>query len=96
VTPRMHGIHHSQVEREAMSNYSVLLPWWDLLHRTLRLNVPQRSIEIGVPGYARPDDNRVRTVLAAPFERQRDYWRRADGTAVERDELPGKVTELAD
>src|SRR5690606_5035552 len=39
VTPRMHGIHHSQVEAEASSNYGVLLPWWDLLHRTLRLNV---------------------------------------------------------
>jgi sterol desaturase/sphingolipid hydroxylase (fatty acid hydroxylase superfamily) len=54
VTPRMHGIHHSQVEAEAMSNYGVLLPWWDRLHRTLRLNVPQRLIAIGVPGYSRP------------------------------------------
>jgi tRNA threonylcarbamoyl adenosine modification protein (Sua5/YciO/YrdC/YwlC family) len=49
----MHGIHHSQVEAEASSNYGVLLPWWDRLHRTLRLNVPQGAIAIGVPGYAR-------------------------------------------
>jgi sterol desaturase/sphingolipid hydroxylase (fatty acid hydroxylase superfamily) len=96
VTPRMHGIHHSQVEAEAMSNYGVLLPWWDRIHRTLRLDVPQQAIEIGVPGYARPDDNRLLALLAAPFLRQRDYWRRADGAAVEREEIPGRVTELAE
>jgi sterol desaturase/sphingolipid hydroxylase (fatty acid hydroxylase superfamily) len=96
VTPRMHGIHHSQVEREAMSNYGVLLPWWDRLHRTLRLNVPQRLIEIGVPAYSRPEDNRVRSVFTAPFARQRDYWRREDGTAVEREEPSGSLTELAE
>jgi len=96
VTPRMHGIHHSQVEREAMSNYGVLLPWWDRLHRTLRLNVPQRAIEIGVPGYARPDDNRLTALLAAPFRRQRDYWRRADGTVAERPQLPDPAGELAE
>ena len=96
VTPRMHGIHHSQVEREAMSNYGVLLPWWDLLHRTLRLNVPQARIAIGVPGYSRPEDNRLAAVLGAPFVRQRDYWRQPDGTPVEREPLPGRPTELAE
>ncbi|HEV8238328.1 MAG TPA: sterol desaturase family protein [Thermoanaerobaculia bacterium] len=96
VTPRMHGIHHSQVEAEAMSNYGVLLPWWDRLHRTLRLNVPQQAIAIGVPGYARPEDNRPLGLLAAPFVSQRDYWRRQDGVAVERETLPGTPSELAE
>lgn len=96
VTPRMHGIHHSQVEAEAMSNYGVLLPWWDRLHRTLRLNVPQRQIVIGVPGYSLPEDNRPVAVLAAPFRPQRDYWRRPDGEPVQRGELPGSPTELAE
>src|SRR5882672_4268877 len=41
VTPRMHGIHHSQVQRETNSNYGVVFPWWDRLHRTLGLNIPQ-------------------------------------------------------
>jgi len=96
VTPRMHGIHHSQVEAEAMSNYGVLLPWWDRLHRTLRLNVPQAAIAIGVPGYARPEDNRPLSLLATPFLPQRDYWRRPDGPAVEHEELSGPITELAE
>jgi sterol desaturase/sphingolipid hydroxylase (fatty acid hydroxylase superfamily) len=96
VTPRMHGIHHSQVEAEAMSNYGVLLPWWDRIHRTLRLNVPQQAIEIGVPGYARPEDNGPGKLLAAPFLPQRDYWRRPDGSAVERPRGAGPATDLAE
>ncbi|AHM62071.1 sterol desaturase [Flammeovirgaceae bacterium 311] len=49
VTPRMHGIHHSVVEQETNSNFSVIFNFWDRLHGTLRLDVPQESIEIGVP-----------------------------------------------
>jgi sterol desaturase/sphingolipid hydroxylase (fatty acid hydroxylase superfamily) len=96
VTPRMHGIHHSQVEAEAMSNYGVLLPWWDRLHRTLRLDVPQRAIAIGVPGYARPEDNRFAALLAAPFRPQRDYWRQVDDGEVEREARAGTAGELAE
>lgn len=96
VTPRMHGIHHSQVEREAMSNYGVVLPWWDRLHRTLRLNVPQRLVTIGVPGYSLPEDNRLRDVLLHPFRRQRAHWRLPDGRVPEREELPGPPTRLAE
>ncbi len=74
VTPRMHGIHHSQVREETNSNYSVILSWWDRLHRTLRLNVPQSEITIGVPAYTDPADNQLSHVLALPFQPQRDYW----------------------
>lgn len=85
VTPRMHGIHHSQVREETDSNYSVVIPWWDRLHRTLRLNVPQSRITIGVPAYSRPEDNRFLRLLALPFLKQRDYWRGPDGSPAERD-----------
>jgi sterol desaturase/sphingolipid hydroxylase (fatty acid hydroxylase superfamily) len=74
VTPRMHGIHHSQVMGETNSNYSVVFPWWDWLHRTLVLGIAQREIAIGVPGYARPEDNHLLALVAMPFRRQRDYW----------------------
>ena len=84
VTPRMHGIHHSQVQRENNSNYGVVFPWWDRLHRTLGLNIPQAEIAIGIPGYSRPDDNQLGNALLMPFRKQRDYWRRTDGTVVER------------
>jgi sterol desaturase/sphingolipid hydroxylase (fatty acid hydroxylase superfamily) len=74
VTPRMHGIHHSQVRGETNSNYSVVFPWWDSLHRSLVLGIAQREITVGVPGYARPEDDRLPAVLALPFRKQRDYW----------------------
>lgn len=84
VTPRMHGIHHSQVRDETNSNYSVVFSWWDRLHRTLGLNIAQSEIAIGVPGYAEPADNSFSNALLLPFRRQRDYWRRPDGTIVQR------------
>ncbi len=84
VTPRMHGIHHSQVQRENNSNFGVVFPWWDRVHRTLGLNIAQAEIAIGIAGYSQPDDNELRNALFMPFRKQRDYWRRPDGTAVER------------
>jgi sterol desaturase/sphingolipid hydroxylase (fatty acid hydroxylase superfamily) len=84
VTPRMHGIHHSQIQRETNSNYGVVFPWWDRLHRTLGLNVPQSEIKIGVPGYSQPEDNSFMNALLMPFRKQRQYWARSDGSTVER------------
>src|SRR5476649_976426 len=49
VTPRMHGIHHSQVHRENNSNFGTVFNWWDRLHRTLGLKISQSEIVIGVP-----------------------------------------------
>lgn len=83
VTPRMHGIHHSYFHHETDSNYSTVFSWWDRLHRSLRLNVRQREIEVGVPGYCLPEDNRALALLEMPFRRQRAYWQRPDGTVME-------------
>lgn len=84
VTPRMHGIHHSQVRDETNSNYSVVFSWWDRLHRTLGLNIPQSEIVIGIPGYAEAADNSFANAFLLPFRRQRHYWQRSDGTIVRR------------
>lgn len=92
VTPRMHGVHHSEVRREDNANYSVVFSCWDRLHRTLRLNVPQSRIVIGIPAYREPDNNRLGSMLGLPFRRQRDYWRAADGTIVERRELDIRIS----
>ena len=98
VTPRMHGIHHSQVRRENNSNFGTVFPWWDRLHRTLGLNIPQSEIQIGIPGYSLPGDNTVPNALLMPFRKQRDYWRSHDGTVVERGKTsaepnPGRLAE---
>jgi sterol desaturase/sphingolipid hydroxylase (fatty acid hydroxylase superfamily) len=91
VTPRMHGIHHSVVAGETNSNYSVVFSWWDRLHRSLRLNVPQSAIIIGIPAYREPTDNTLWNVLVLPFRRQRDYWRWPDGNQPGRDTTTASV-----
>jgi sterol desaturase/sphingolipid hydroxylase (fatty acid hydroxylase superfamily) len=74
VTPRMHGIHHSRVHAETDSNWSSLLTIWDRLHGTLRLDVPQERIEIGVPAYTEERDVTLPRLVVLPFVRQRDDW----------------------
>ena len=76
VTPRMHGIHHSNRQDQTDSNWSSLLSVWDFLHRTFRLDVPDEQITIGVPAYDEADDVTIGKILAMPFRRQRKDWER--------------------
>jgi sterol desaturase/sphingolipid hydroxylase (fatty acid hydroxylase superfamily) len=80
VTPRMHGIHHSVVHHETTSNYSVVFSWWDRLHRSLQLRIPQAALVIGIPAYHHPADNTWWNVLMLPFRPQRAYWCWPDGS----------------
>ena len=73
-TPRMHGIHHSAVRDETDSNWSSGFAFWDHLHRTIRLDVPQDEITIGVPAYRDAAELRVLPSLALPFGQERDAW----------------------
>jgi len=74
VTPRMHGIHHSDRLDETNSNWSSLLSAWDFLHRTMRFDVPDERIVIGVPAYRDPHAVTLGKILLLPFQRQRDDW----------------------
>ena len=74
VTPRMHGIHHSDRRDEAFTNFSSLVSAWDYLHRTICLSVPQQEVTIGVPAYESETDVTLGRILAIPFRRQRDDW----------------------
>ena len=78
VTPRMHGIHHSVVERESNSNWSSGLSIWDRLHGTLRLNVPQQEVTIGVPAF--PEPQSLARVISMPFHTLPPSWHFPDGT----------------
>jgi sterol desaturase/sphingolipid hydroxylase (fatty acid hydroxylase superfamily) len=80
VTPRMHGIHHSMIESEVNSNWSSGLTLWDRLHGTLRLDVEQSEIEVGVPAY-RDAGLGLPALLALPFRPLRDGWPSADDQA---------------
>ena len=71
VTPRMHGIHHSDRKDETNSNWSSLFSAWDFLHRTFRLDVPDERVVIGVPAYRKGQDVTLGKLLLMPFRRQR-------------------------
>lgn len=88
VTPRMHGIHHSDRRGEAFTNYSSLLAAWDYLHRTICLALPQEEVTIGVPAYEDPRAVTIGRILAIPFERQRDDWQ---GQADSRVPIPSST-----
>ena len=95
VTPRMHGIHHSTVREETDSNWSSGLTVWDRLHGTLRLDVPQDAIDIGVPAYREPSEVGLASMLALPFGEERPTWR-LEGTGPEprRGALPEPSQQL--
>ncbi len=95
VTPRMHGIHHSIVREETNSNWSSGLTIWDRLHATLRLNVPQEEITIGVPAYREPEDVELLKILPMPFGQQRPTWQLPDDGEPHREALPGPDHLLA-
>ncbi|MEO8945202.1 MAG: sterol desaturase family protein [Gemmatimonadaceae bacterium] len=67
MTPRLHGIHHSIVSDELNSNWSSGLTIWDMLHGTLRTDVRQRDITIGVAGYQNPQSVTLPKMLKMPF-----------------------------
>lgn len=94
VTPRMHGIHHSEVQQETNSNWSSGLTIWDWLHGTLRLNVPQDQVTIGVPAYREPAEVSLLQILALPFLKQRSDWTATDGSSPAREVSPIAVHEL--
>ena len=83
VTPRMHGIHHSTRADETDSNYSSLFSWWDRLHRSLRLDVPQAAVTIGIPGFSHRQDVTLERSLMLPF-REDPRLRPPAGAAIRR------------
>lgn len=87
VTPRMHGIHHSIVQRETNSNWGTIFSCWDRVHRSLRVDLAQEEIEIGVASYRDERELTLARLWIMPFGQQRP-WRLPDGTIPEREPRP--------
>ena len=77
VTPRMHGIHHSMIKKETDSNYSIIFSFWDRLHNTVRLNIHQNQIVMGVPSYSDERELTIGNLLKMPFTKIRK-WNKAE------------------
>ena len=93
VTPRMHGIHHSIVQRETNSNWGTIFCWWDKFHGTLRRDIPQDAITIGVAAFRDERELTLGKLLTLPFGRQRE-WRLPDGGVPDRS--PQRADTLAE
>jgi sterol desaturase/sphingolipid hydroxylase (fatty acid hydroxylase superfamily) len=94
MTPRAHGIHHSIVAEETNSNFSNFLMLWDRLHRTLRLNVRQDEIVVGVPDYRDARELGLISLLLMPFRRQRQRTA-ADAPSAKRSDDAKGIQQLA-
>ncbi len=71
VTPRMHGIHHSVKPKEMDTNYSSILTIWDRLFGTLKLNVPQKKVRIGLVCFTKKKYTSPLNALMVPFRSKR-------------------------
>ncbi len=67
MTPRLHGIHHSEKQDEMDSNWSSGLTVWDFLHKTFRNDIPQKKITIGIESYDKEAEVTLGKMLIAPF-----------------------------
>lgn len=73
VTPRMHGIHHSVRRSEQDSNWSSGLTLWDWLHGTLRRDVRQDRITIGVAELRESQQVTLPKLVVMPFAKTPDH-----------------------
>lgn len=69
VTPDMHRVHHSIVERETNSNFGFNLPWWDRLFGTYRAQpaASHEAMAIGLPQFREPSELRLDRMLLQPL-----------------------------
>lgn len=69
VPPSMHRIHHSVVIRERDTNYGTILSIWDRVLGTLRKDVDQNTIMIGLGPYRTLENLGLLSLFAMPFTR---------------------------
>ena len=87
VTPRMHGIHHSVIKGEMDKNYSTIFSMWDRLHYTLKVNLHQSDITIGVDSYQKASELTPGFLLMLPFSKIRSQNSLTERNPVNRTEL---------
>ena len=69
VPPFLHRVHHSVRIRERDANYGVIFSLWDRLFGTLRTEVDQEGIVIGIGSHRDFDRLGLGQLLAMPFSR---------------------------
>lgn len=69
VTPDMHRVHHSDIQRETDSNYGFNLPWWDRLFGTYTAEPQngQQGMTIGLTQFRAEREAWLDRMLTLPF-----------------------------
>jgi len=69
VTPNMHKVHHSRIQRQTDSNYSNISPIWDRMFGTYTRRVDFRQLRYGLSGFDDKDKQTLSGLLKMPFVR---------------------------
>ncbi|MDX2029453.1 MAG: sterol desaturase family protein [Blastocatellia bacterium] len=67
VSPALHRVHHSRIQRETDSNYATIFSFWDRLGRTFRLREDGRPVDFGLNEYDGEEWQRMTGLLTTPF-----------------------------
>ncbi len=68
VTPALHRIHHSVIERETNTNYGFSVIWWDKIFRSYT-DEPDGELTLGLSEYQTDAPSGLWWSLIAPFRR---------------------------
>jgi sterol desaturase/sphingolipid hydroxylase (fatty acid hydroxylase superfamily) len=73
VTPDVHRVHHSSVERETNSNFGALFTCWDRLLGTYRAQPDRghKAMDIGLEYFRDPSEDRLLAMLTQPLRQPR-------------------------
>lgn len=73
VTPDVHRVHHSAIERETNSNFGALLTCWDRLLGTYRAQPDKghEAMELGLEYFRDPSEDRLLAMLTQPLRQPR-------------------------
>ena len=80
VTPDMHRVHHSAIQRETDSNFGFSVSWWDRLFGTYRAQ-PEKGhlgMTIGIEDFRTERDLRLDQMLIQPFRRTKKRVRHGE------------------
>ena len=69
VTPEMHRVHHSIIQKETDSNFGFNLPWWDYIFRTYRAQPKMGHLKmtIGIESFRDKRELWLDRLLLQPF-----------------------------
>lgn len=69
VTPDMHRVHHSTINKETNSNYGFFLSWWDHLFGSYisQPKLGHENMNIGLKDFREPENARLDRMLVNPF-----------------------------